>query len=204
MDRRSDQTDSGTDRSADRSSAPEGTRARSSTRNTLEWVAVLVVAVVLAVVIKAFFVQAFKIPSESMEPTLMPGDRVVVNKLSYRAHDVNRGDIVVFHRPERAPSGPNTPAQLIKRVIGLPGETITTRDSHIFIDGRRLVEPYLDPDTPTYDIDNPVTVPEGQIWVMGDNRLHSGDSRYFGPIEIDSIIGRAFFKIWPPGRLGSL
>lgn len=173
-------------------------------RNTLEWLAVFIVAIVLAVLIKTFFVQAFRIPSGSMEPTLMIGDRVVVNKLSYRAHEVNRGDVVVFHRPPRAPSGPGEPAQLIKRVIGLPGETLVARNGQIFIDDKRLVEPYLPEGTPTYDMDNPIKIPEGQIWVMGDNRTHSGDSRYFGPIDIDSIIGRAFLKIWPPGRFGTL
>lgn len=204
MSRRSDPTDAEMDPPEARRSREDRAKSPSSTRNTIEWIAVLVVAVVLAVMIKAFLVQAFKIPSESMEPTLMPGDRVVVNKLSYRAHEINRGDVVVFRRPERSPGGPGTPEQLIKRVIGLPGDTITTRDYQILINGQRLVEPYLPPDTPTYDMDNPITVPEGQIWVMGDNRLHSGDSRYFGPIDIDTVIGRAFFKIWPPGRLGSL
>lgn len=199
-----EQTNPDPTRSAGSNNQSSGVTDRSSLRNTIEWVAVLVIAVVLAVVIKTFFIQAFKIPSESMEPTLQPGDRVVVNKLSYRAHDVNRGDIVVFKRPDRAPGGPSAPKQLIKRVIGLPGETVATRDGQILIDGKLLVEPYLPEDTPTYDIDNPVTIPDGQIWVMGDNRLHSGDSRYFGPIEIDTIIGRAYFKIWPPGRLGTL
>lgn len=204
MSRPHEQTDPEPERSVGPRTGGGGRDTRSSTRNALEWLAVLLVAVLLAVGIKTFVVQAFKIPSESMEPTLMPGDRVVVNKLSYRAHEVNRGDIVVFHRPERAPAGPNAPEQLIKRVIGLPGDTITTRDEQIVINGKDLVEPYLPEDTPTFDLDNPITVPSGQVWVMGDNRLHSGDSRYFGPIEIDSIIGRAFFKIWPPGRLGSL
>lgn len=204
MSRPPEQTEPEPDRSVGPRPVPSRIGMKPSTRNTLEWLAVLVVAVLLAVGIKTFVVQAFKIPSESMEPTLMPGDRVVVNKLSYRAHDVNRGDIVVFHRPERAPGGPGAPAQLIKRVIGLPGDTITTKDGLVVVNGKDLVEPYLPPDTPTYDIDNPITLPEGQVWVMGDNRLHSGDSRYFGPIDIDSIIGRAFFKIWPPGRLGSL
>lgn len=199
-----EQTNPDPTRSAGSNNQSSGVTDRSSLRNTIEWVAVLVIAVVLAVVIKTFFIQAFKIPSESMEPTLQPGDRVVVNKLSYRAHDVNRGDIVVFKRPDRAPGGPSAPKQLIKRVIGLPGETVATRDGQILIDGKLLVEPYLPEDTPTYDIDNPVTIPDGQIWVMGDNRLHSGDSRYFGPIEIDTIIGRAYFKIWPPARLGTL
>lgn len=151
----------------------------------------------LSLIIKTYVVQAFKIPSASMETTLMVGDRVVVNKLSYRTHDVNRGDVVVFRRPPWAPSGPDEPAQLIKRVIGLPGDTVEVRDGNVYIDGKRLDEPYLEEGTPTLGMDVPFKVPEGQIWVMGDNRLNSGDSRVFGSVDIDTIIGRAFFIIWP-------
>lgn len=179
-------------------------RQDSSLRNMAEWVLVIVVAVSLSLIIKTYVVQAFKIPSASMETTLMVGDRVVVNKLSYRTHDVNRGDVVVFRRPPRAPSGPDEPAQLIKRVIGLPGETVEARDGNVYIDGKRLDEPYLEEGTPTLGMDVPFKVPEGQIWVMGDNRLNSGDSRVFGSVDIDTIIGRAFFIIWPLGRITAL
>lgn len=179
-------------------------RTDSSVRNTIEWLAVIVIAILLAVLIKTFVVQAFKIPSASMEATLMPGDRVVVNKLSYRMHEVNRGDVVVFSRPPRAPSGPDDPKQLIKRVIGLPGDTVSAREGQVYVNGKKLVEPYLAEGTPTYDMDNPLTVPEGQLWVMGDNRTNSGDSRVFGPIDKTSIVGRAFFIIWPPGRFKAL
>lgn len=191
------------------SSATVAARRRSSTndasvRNMVEWLVVIVVAVLAAVLIKTFVVQAFKIPSASMEPTLMVGDRVVVNKLSYHAHDVNRGDVIVFKRPPLAPSGPDEPGQLIKRVIGLPGDTVMAKDGEVYVNGKRLIEPYLPEGTETLDMDNPIDVPEGKLWVMGDNRMHSGDSRYFGTIDESTIIGRAFFKIWPPGRLGPL
>lgn len=202
MTERRDTTEAGS--GASREKRPQHRRAESSVRNTIEWLAVIVIAILLAVLIKTFVIQAFKIPSASMEPTLMPGDRVVVNKLSYRMHDVNRGDVIVFSRPPRAPSGPEDPEQLIKRVIGLPGDTVTARDGQVYINDKRLVEPYLPKGTPTYDIDNPVKIPEGQLWVMGDNRTNSGDSRVFGPIESSSIVGRAFFIIWPPGRFNAL
>lgn len=177
---------------------------RSSTRNAVEWVAVVVGAVVIALLVKTFLVQAFRIPSESMDPTLVRGDRVLVNKLSYRLHDVNRGDVVVFQRPEGLPGTPEDPQDLIKRVIGLPGETVDARDGVVHIDGRPLEEPYLPAGTFTANLDRPVVVPDGHVLVLGDNRANSQDGRVFGPIPIDSIVGRAFLIMWPPGRVGSL
>ncbi len=159
---------------------------------------------------KIFLLQAFYIPSDSMYPTLKEGDRVLVNKLSYKLHDVNRGDIVVFERPpeETATDIPD----LIKRVVGLPGEQIVIESGHVYVDGSLLDEPYL-PDGVTTTTDNapykctredPCVVPEGDVWVMGDNRNDSKDSRYFGPIEESSIVGRAFVIVWPLTRLSGL
>mgnify|MGYP001171175896 CR=1 FL=1 len=176
----------------------------SSTRNTLEWVAVIIGAVLVALLIKTFVVQAFRIPSESMVPTLEMGDRVLVNKLSYDAHDLNRGDVVVFSRPENLPAGPDEPEDLIKRVIGLPGDELLTKDGQLYVNGKLLEEPYLPEGTPTYGIDQTLTVPEGKILVLGDNRENSSDGRVFGPIAEDTIIGRAFMIMWPPGRIGAL
>lgn len=170
----------------------------------VEWLIVIVVAVALAIVIKTYLVQAFRIPSESMTPTLMIGDRVLVNKLSYDLHKVNRGDVVVFTRPPGLPSAPGDPEDLIKRVIALPGESVMARDGSIYINDKRLDEPYLKKSVKTYNLDNPVTVPSGQVWVMGDNRGNSEDSRFFGPIDADTIVGRAFMIMWPPGRIGAL
>lgn len=186
------------------STAAPRKRARSSTRNALEWVAVIVGAVVVALVVKTFVVQAFRIPSDSMMPTLMVEDRVLVNKLSYDAHDLNRGDVVVFSRPEDLPAAPGEPEDLIKRVVGLPGEELIARDGSIYVDGRELREPYLGSDVSTFDMDRPVTVGEDEVFVMGDNRENSTDSRRFGPIESESVIGRAFTVMWPPSRIGAL
>jgi signal peptidase I len=183
---------------------------KSTVASLVEWALVIGGAVILAVIVKAVLLQAFYIPSESMYPTLQEGDRVLVNKLSYRLHDVNRGDVVVFERPpsETATDIPD----LIKRVVGLPGEQIVIEGGHVYVDGQMLDEPYL-PDGVTTTADNapnkcpreaPCVVPEGDVWVMGDNRNDSKDSRYFGPIDEDTIVGRAFIVVWPLSRFGLL
>jgi signal peptidase I len=181
--------------------APPKRRKASPLRSLVEWTLVIGGALALALLIRTFAVQTFKIPSESMERTLLVKDRVLVNKLSYRVHDINRGDVVVFTRPPRET---NTQIKdLIKRVIALPGETVEGRDGHVLIDGRLLTEPYLEPGKVTSDF-APQKVPQGMVWVMGDNRDHSLDSRFFGPIEQRTVVGRAFLRIWPFGRIGWL
>ena len=181
-------------------------------RTLLEWVAVAVGALAVALLIKAFLLQAFYIPTASMEPTLQEDDRVLVNKLSYRFGDVERGDIVVFARPEGAPGDID---DFIKRVIALPGETISFSDGEVFIDGRLLEEDYVDSAPTNNDsripgcdneeaVADSCRVPDDTVFVLGDNRRSSWDSRRFGPIEEGSIVGRAFLKVWPLGDLGFL
>jgi signal peptidase I len=168
--------------------------ASHSARNVVEWVGIVVGALLVAVIVKTFLIQAFYIPSLSMYSTLDKGDRVLVNKVSYRLHDINRGDVVVFKRP---PGVPDTGIKdLIKRVIGLPGETVEGHDGGVYVNGKRLEESYLDDGTVTADFP-PEKVPEGDIFVMGDNRGNSEDSRVFGPIEDDLVVGRAFVRVWP-------
>jgi signal peptidase I len=178
----------------------------------LEWVAVVVGALVVALVVKTFLFQAFYIPSASMEPTLSKGDRVLVNKISYDLHDVNRGDVIVFELDEED-VGPDGIKDLIKRVVGLPGDVIESRDGVVYVNDRALDEPYLEDGMTTgdpQDSRNPAierqTVPEDHVFVLGDNRSNSADSRYpyRGPIPIDSIVGRAFVLVWPPGDIGTL
>jgi signal peptidase I len=182
----------------------------------------LVVAFVIAFLVKSLVAQAFYIPSESMVPTLEVGDRVLVSRISYRLHDPNRGDVVVFTSPfqnggsddpgavQRVLHGilesiglrqPST-EDFIKRVIGLPGETVEGKDGRILIGGRALEEPYL-ADKPVGDFP-PKQIPAGALWVMGDNRNRSSDSRVFGPIDEHKIVGRAILRIWPIPRLGFL
>ena len=163
-------------------------------RNIVEWVAIVAGALAVALLVKTFLIQAFFIPSLSMYPTLAEGDRVLVNKLSYKLHQVNRGDLVVFERPEGQPE--SEIKDLIKRVVALPGETIEARGGVVYIDGERLEEPYLDPDVRTDNLPE-TDVPAGHVFVMGDNRSGSSDSRVFGPIDEDTIVGRAFIRVWP-------
>ena len=180
---------------------PEEGKAKSSgLRNVVEWVAIAGGALLIAFLIKTFLLQAFYIPSLSMDPTLKINDRVLVNKLSYDLHEVHRGDIVVFESP---PNETSENKDLIKRVIGLPGETVEAHDGRIHIDGQVLDEPYLEPHVQTATLDK-VTVPADHYWVMGDNRGNSRDSRYFGAIPESLIIGRAFVRVWPVTALGLL
>jgi signal peptidase I len=191
---------------------------RKTRRAIVEWAILIGSALVIALLIKTFLFQAFYIPSESMKPTLNVGDRVLVNKLSYRVHDVNRGDIVVFESP---PGGDPRIEDLVKRVIGLPGETLEAHDGRVFINGRQVEEPYLVKNTLTCGNSGtqslstckpfgPLTVPGGEVFVMGDNRASSKDSRFLGeggdplPIKESSIVGRVFVRIWPLNDLGFL
>ena len=174
---------------------------RSSVRSAVEWVVIVVAALLAALLIKTFLLQAFYIPSDSMNPTLVQRDRVLVNKLSYHFHDVHRGDVVVFTRPP----GENDPKikDLIKRVIGLPGDTIEGRDGQILVDGRTLKESYVAKNSPMSDF--PARkVPPGHYFVMGDNRGNSKDSRVFGPIAKSLIVGRAFIRVWPLSKIALL
>ena len=162
-------------------------------RGAVEWLAIIVGAVLAALLIKTFLLQAFYIPSASMEHTLEIRDRVLVNKLSYRLHDVHRGDLVVFERP---PGEEGSVKDLIKRVVALPQETVEGRDGKVYVNGRPLPEPYLSRGTTTSPF--PVyQVPAGQVWVMGDNRSNSKDSRVFKSIHESRIVGRAFIRVWP-------
>jgi signal peptidase I len=176
----------------------------------VEWAAVIAGAVLLALVVKTFMLQAFFIPSPSMYPTLKEGDRVLVNKLSYRLGDVSRGDVVVFERP--ASEAPSAIPELIKRVVGLSGDTVTFRGGQVYINGTVLEESYL-PGGVMTSADfapnrcteaAPCLVPPGHVWVMGDNRNDSKDSRYFGAIPESSIVGRAFVIVWPLSRMSWL
>ena len=181
------------------SSGSDDDTAARPVKTAIEWAAIIVGAFVAALIIKTFLFQAFFIPSASMEPTLEINDRVLVNKLSYRLHDVHRGDIVVFHRPPGAGGDPEI-NDLIKRVVALGGEQIETVDGRVVVDDRVLDEPYLTEGTETTGIDS-ITVPAGHVFVLGDNRSDSRDSRVFGSIDEDLIIGRAFVRVWPLGDL---
>lgn len=177
---------------------PPGAAARRGmsrqVRTVVEWVAIVVAALLAALVVKTFLVQPFYIPSESMVPTLQVNDRVMVNKLD---RDPKRGRIFVFRRPSATTPTPLN-KDLIKRVIGEPGDTVEGREGTVFVNTKRLPEPYLPEGTTTTNF-GPITLTADQVWVMGDNRGASLDSRGFGPIDRESIVGRAFVLFWPPG-----
>lgn len=187
----------------------------------------VVIAFAIALLIKTFLLQAFYIPSASMEPTLKIGDRVLVEKVSYRIGEPSRGDVVVFEKdlsavvadaPEEEqslwekvtdsfkglfgfPTG--TAQDFIKRVIGVEGDRVEGKDGKVFVNGQAIDEPYLPEGASTLAFP-PIEVPEDTIFVMGDNRNNSDDSRNFGPIPVDTVVGHAFILIWPPADFGTL
>jgi len=196
----------------------------SRRRRLLGDVLVVAAAVAVAILVRTFVAQAYWIPSASMVPQLEVNDRVVVTRLAYDLHAPRRGDIVVFKSPPGVEPPPKIPSDpllrglrdigvalgfaqdqtvLIKRVIGLPGEEIEARGGHVYIDGDLLVEPYLPKGTYTSSF-GPLVVPKGDVFVMGDNRGDSLDSRYFGPIPERTIVGRAGWRIWPFWRASFL
>ena len=188
------------DDAADPDSPSHRESAGKSKRSGLaEWIIVVVVAISSALLVRAYVLQQFAVEGTSMLNTLHPSDRVLVNKLSYRLHDPRRGDVVVLKRIETN----SQERDLIKRVIGLPGETLEYRDCQMFIDGTLLKEPYLDPlvVSPSHcGADQPaVKVEPNHVFVMGDNRGGSLDSRdsSVGQIAYSNLIGRAFVVMWP-------
>lgn len=172
-----------------------------STRRVIEWVILVVLALSAAVLLRTFVVQSFYIPSTSMAPTLKVGDRVLVNKLAYRFGDPARGDVVVFEAPPG--EGSEKIRDLIKRIIGLPGETIEGKGGHVYINGVLLREPWLPPgiESRTFPAE---TIPPDRYWVLGDNRFDSRDSTFFKSIPRSSVIGKAFVRIWPLSNFGGL
>jgi len=205
------ESDPGSDAEPRPEPGPDADAARRRRRRGIEWFAVVAGAIVIAVLVRTFVIQTFWIPSESMEATLEPGDRVLVDKVAYRLHDVRRGDVVVFDRPAGLPT--SGPAQLIKRVIAVGGDTVSITDGTVHIDGNALDEPYTDGRATTPEVGCPIvpptegigttagfTVPDGRVLVLGDNRNHSEDGRCFGPIDVDTIVGRADVVFWPPSR----
>jgi signal peptidase I len=191
-----------------------------------EFALLTIAALAIAIVLKTFVVQAFFIPSVSMDPTLRVGDRILVNRLAYRFGDIERGDVIVFADPnpdathERGIVGglvhflaqgvgvvrPDDD-DFIKRVIGLPGDVVEMRRGTVYVNGVPLEEPYVNREDPSSADLPPTSVPDDMLFVMGDNRNHSGDSRYQPPaglgfVPIDRVIGKAVVVIWPPSRIG--
>ncbi len=177
-------------------------REKSAAHNAAEWLGIIIAALACAFVIRTYVLQTFWIPSASMETTLMIQDHIIANKVAYNYGEIERGDIVVFVPP--ADYNDIRIKHLVKRVIGLPGDTLEAREGRMYVNGEVLSEPYLPPGTLTTNLP-PTQVPQGEYFMMGDNRSNSQDSRTpLGTIERDLIVGRADFRIWPFGRLGGL
>ena len=151
-------------------------------------------ALVIVLVVNIFLAQATRVEGQSMEPVLHNNERLIIEKISYRFQEPRRGDIIVLRRAHRSGE------PLIKRTIGLPGETVEVKGGQVYIDGESLDEAYLD--QATWGTMPPVLVPEEHVFVLGDNRRASNDSRAFGVVAFDDIIGRAWVRYWPPPEVG--
>jgi signal peptidase I len=162
------------------------------------WLTILVAFALVFGFVRPFVLEAFRIPSESMVPTLEVGDRVFVNKFIYRFTEPERGDIVVF---ESVNGGEE---DLIKRVVGVPGDEVEVRSGTLLVNGEPQNEPYLNREIPDDSFFGPSRLSEGEVFVMGDNRANSADSRVFGPLPVENIEGEAFMRFWPPTRIGTL
>lgn len=173
-------------------------------RSLISLAVMVVIIFGLSYLLREYVIQGYSIPSGSMETTIMTGDTVFSEQVSYYLRDIEAGDIVTFKDPE-IPS-----RVLIKRCIAVGGQTVDLKDGVVYVDGAAVSEPYTEgkPSEPlgrtVIDISYPYTVPEGNIWVMGDNRTNSQDSRYFGPIPASSVYGRAFMVYWPLDHFGVL
>lgn len=174
---------------------------RDKRRLVAEWIIILGLAFAVAMLVRLLVVQTFSIPSLSMQPTLQVRDRLLVEKLSYGYRDIRRGEIVVFRSPSAMAQPKKT--DVVKRVIGLPGDTIEIRDGEVFVNGKKLVEPYLAKGTTTSQPQR-VVVPIDEFFVMGDNRGDSFDSRFWGTVPRDNIVGRVFYRVFPLSRMGSV
>jgi signal peptidase I len=177
-------------------------RRRSARRSVIEWGAIVVAAVLVSFLLRTFVIQTYYIPSGSMEPTLLIGDRIIVSKLSLDFGSIHRGDILVFKAPPSEHCG--TPVtDLVKRVIGLPGDHLTSVGNTIYVNGKPLKLTWTHYEPLGLAIGH-VTVPKNHYFMMGDNYPDSCDSRYWGSVPRSDIIGRAFFRIWPFSRIGFL
>jgi signal peptidase I len=202
------------------------TKQKTTRGSLIELVTIVAVALGLALGIQAFLVKPFRIPSESMVPTLEIGQRVLVDRLTKNFGDYERGDVLVFKPPAGAdnsrnicgvehnearsacprPTDEQSDTNFIKRVVGVGGDRLSVRAGRVYIDGQPLEEPYarIDDSCPICNLPQEIRIPEGHYFMMGDNRGASADSREWGPVPEDWVIGQAFATYWPPGKIGTL
>jgi signal peptidase I len=196
--------------------------AKRSHNSLLELIVIVVVAIGLALLIQAFLIKPYRIPSESMEPTLDVGQRVLVSRFNYKLSDPDRGDVVVFHPPAGAdsntcgvdkseqeacpkPTPKEDSVNFIKRIVAIPGDTLSIKNGHAVVNGKLQKEGFSRPCAPgTCNFPIPIKIPPDHFFMMGDNRGASDDSRFWGPVPEKWIIGQAFATYWPPRRIGIL
>ena len=199
-------------------------KKQSAAASLVELVTIVAVALGLALGIQAFLVKPFRIPSESMVPTLAVGQRVLVDRVSERFSDPDRGDVMVFKPPRGAddnvcgvekpdtqacprPTRERSETNFIKRVVGLPGDRLKVVNNRVYVNGRRQTEPFVNRGTPCdqlCNLDREITVPKDHYFMMGENSGASADSREWGPVPKKWMIGKAFLTYWPPGKVGTL
>lgn len=178
---------------------PAEARGQSAGRQIAEFLATLAIAFLVAQAVRTWVIQPFVVPTGSMLPTIQLSDQVLANKFIYRFESPKRGDIVVLDDPT------GQVGTLIKRVIGTGGQTIDIRDGKVWIDGEALTEPYTHGQPNELGpLPMPYQIPADAVWVMGDNRTQSQDSRWFGAVKLSAVHGRAFFIYWPWARIGEL
>ena len=185
--------------------ASGGDDEKSRARSLRDWFVLIAFVVLGALILRTFVFQTYFIPSGSMEPTLQISDRIIVWKMAYDFSSVHRGDVVVFAAPasEGAACEKTGVSTLVKRVVGLPGEVISSQGNNILINGKVLAQPW----SITQPLGHPIPrtyIPRGTYFVMGDNRADSCDSRYWGVLPGGNIVGEAYFKIWPMSHVGGL
>ncbi|MTT30448.1 signal peptidase I [Terrilactibacillus sp. BCM23-1] len=177
---------------------------KKSRKEAFEWIKALGIAVIIAVLVRSFIFTNYVVEGKSMMPNLQDGNRLIVNKLDYEISKPNRFDIVIFHATKTE--------DYVKRVIGLPGDKIAYRNDVLYVNGKAMKEPYLKrykeniQGDLTYDFPNngTITVPKNTIWVMGDNRQNSIDSRVFGPVKLNKVVGKVNVRYWPMSKFSFL
>jgi signal peptidase I len=174
----------------------------------LDIIETIVVALSIFLIVYLFVMQPHQVNGASMYPSFEDGEYLLTDKVSYKVGAPDRGDVVVFHAPEASQCPEGGGCDFIKRIVGLPGDTILVQDDTIFVNGEELPEDYLTDEIETrpgaYTQNGSITVPSGMYFVLGDNRSHSSDSRTWGPVASDKIVGKVFFRYWPPQKVGVL
>lgn len=174
----------------------------------LDFTETIVIGLSLFLVVYLFFMQPHQVNGESMVPNFQSGDYVLTDKVSYKLGVPERGDVIVFHAPASANCPSGTGCDFIKRVLGLPGEQVEVKNNAIFIDGQPLTEPYIPASFETnpgaFSRNRVIILGPNEYFAVGDNRPYSSDSRAWGPVPFDNIVGRAFFRYWPADSVGTV